>query len=77
MSVQEVKTAVVQLSQAEAEEFARWYAQLEQNQWTQQEPNRSLISRSLEELNAREVQDTDLDDLEQRVGMSRHLHNHH
>ena len=44
MSVQEVKTAVVQLSQAEAEEFARWYAQLEQNQWTQKEPNRNLKS---------------------------------
>ena len=61
---------VSQLSQAEAEEFARWYAQLERSQWTQQEPNRSLIARSLEELNAREMQDTDLDDLEQR--MQRH-----
>ena len=55
MSVQELKTAVVQLSQAEAEEFARWYAQFEQSLWTQFEPNRSLIARSLEELNAREV----------------------
>ena len=61
---------MAQLSQAEAEEFARWYAQLEQNLWTQHEPNRSLIARSLEELNARKVQDTDLDDLEQR--MQRH-----
>ena len=77
MSVQELKTAVAQLSQAEAEEFARWYAQLEQSLWTQFEPNRSLIARSLEKLNAREVQDTDLDDLERRIDTLRHLHNHH
>lgn len=70
MSVQELKTAVAQLPKAEAEEFARWYAQLERSLWTQHEPDRSLIARSLEELNAREVQDTDLDDLEQR--MQRH-----
>ena len=77
MSVQELKTAVAQLSRAEAEEFARWYAQLEQSLWPQLEPNRSLIARSLEELNAREVQDTDLDDLERRIDTLRHLHNHH
>ena len=68
MSVQELKTAVAQLSQTE--EYARWYAQLEQNLWTRREPDRSLIARSLEELNAREVQDTDLDDLEQRMSVT-------
>ena len=47
MSVQALKTAVAQLSQAEAEEFARWYAQPEQNLWTRREPDRSLIARSL------------------------------
>ena len=70
MSVQELKTAVAQLPQAEAEESARWYAQLEQKLWTRREPDRSLIARSLEELNAREVQDTDLDDLEQRMSVT-------
>ena len=68
--MQELKTAVAQLPKVEAEEFARWFAQLEQSLWTQQEPDRSLIARSLEELNAREVQDTDLDDLEQRMSVT-------
>ena len=70
MSVQALKTAVAQLSQAEAEEFARWYAQLEQNLWTRREPDRSLIARSLEKLNSREVQDADLDDLERRMSVT-------
>ena len=66
MSVQELKTAVAQLSQTE--EYARWYAQLEQNLWTRREPDRSVIARSLEELNSREVQDTDLEQRMQRHG---------
>jgi hypothetical protein len=64
MSVQELKSAVTQLSPAEAEEFARWYAEFERNAWAQREPQRSRIQRSLEELNERGVQETNLDMLE-------------
>jgi hypothetical protein len=67
MSVQELKSAVRQLSPEEAAEFARWYAAFEPSAWTQREPDHSRIQRSLEELNEREVQETDLDELEREM----------